>query len=292
MKKSIIKAAATAAVFAVLLFQAGSSALSQGCVENTGTFNETLATMTYIDAAASSVKYWCTDTVSPNHIATLNKVGGNFTIQNPTSVPGWINSIATADFDLDGWPDYVGTSSSYSNCLVLVKNMGVAGQVGTFQITLWIDGSRGDASGWPVAGVGNAALDTEGHCGITAGDYDGDGDVDFLYICSTTSGGFSIKRIWLYRNTLITNGANTGTVGFEQVNLTSALSGGIKGIAWSATMLISADIDKDGDIDAIIGNKEGDVLKLTNTGNKLINSSTFYRGTRRRSSPRAGAAGA
>ncbi len=275
MKKILFKAA-LAAAFAALLFQGGPSALSQSCVETTLSFSETLATTTSLDLPDSSVKYWCTDVSSPNHIATLNKVGSNFTVQNPAYVPGWINTISTADFDLDGWPDYVGTSSSYSNCLVFVKNLGVQGQVGTFQITQWIDGSRGDASAWPVAGVGGAALDTEGHCGITSGDYDGDGDIDFLYICSSTSSGFPVKRIWLYRNTLITNGANTGTLGFQQVDLTSALHGGIKGIAWSATSMISSDIDKDGDVDVIIGNKEGNVLKLTNTGNKLINSPTFY----------------
>jgi hypothetical protein len=276
MKKFPIKSAVAAAAFAALLFQGGPAALSQSCVQYTGSFSETFATVANIDVPDSSVDYWCTHASSPSDIATLNKVGGNFTVQNPANTPSWLNTLTANDFDGDGWPDFVGTSSSYSNCLVFVKNMGGQGQVGTFQITLWIDGSRGDASGWPVAGVGGAALDTEGHCSITSGDYDGDGDIDFLYVCSSTASGFPIKRIWLYRNTLITNGANTGTVGFQQVDLTSALSAGIGGIAWSATSMISADIDKDGDIDVLIGNKDGNVFKLTNTGNKLINSQTFY----------------
>jgi len=276
MKKIPFKSAAAAAAFAALLFQGGPSALSQSCVETTGSFSETFATTANLDLPDSSVKYWCQDVSSPSDTATLNKVGANFAVQNPVNTPSWINTITANDFDGDGWPDYVATSSSYSNCLVFVRNMSGQGQPGTFTITQWIDGSRGDASGWPVAGVGGAALDTEGHCSITSGDYDGDGDIDFFYVSSTAASGFAIQRIWLYRNTLITNHVNTGTVGFQQVNLTSALSGGIKGIAWSSTSMISTDIDKDGDVDVIIGNKEGKVFKLTNTGNHLINSSTFY----------------
>ena len=276
MKKIRLTSVLLAAAVAALLFQGGPAALSQSCVQYTGSFSETFATVANIDVPDSSVDYWCTHASSPSDIATLNKVGGNFTVQNPTDTPSWLNTLTANDFDGDGWPDFVGTSSSYSNCLVFVKNMGGQGQVGTFSIKLWIDGSRGDASGWPTAGVGGAALDTEGHCSITSGDYDGDGDIDFLYVCSTTASGFPIKRIWLYRNTLITNGVNTGVVGFQQVDLTSILSAGIGGIAWSATSMISLDIDKDGDIDVIIGNKDGNVIKLTNTGNKLINTSTFY----------------
>ncbi|MGD0782004.1 MAG: VCBS repeat-containing protein, partial [Candidatus Aminicenantales bacterium] len=276
MKRFPFKSAVAAAAFGVLLFQGGPAALSQSCVQYTGSFSENFSTVNNIDVPDSSVKYWCTDPTSPSSKATLNKLGGNFTVQNPTNTPSWLNTLTANDFDGDGWPDFVGTSSSYSNCLVFVKNMGGQGQVGTFKITLWIDGSQGDSSGNPVAGVGGAALDTEGNCSITSGDYDGDGDIDFLYVCSTTASGFGIKRVWLYRNTLITNGVNTGTLGFQQVDLTAALAQGIDGIAWSATSMISLDIDKDGDIDVLIGNKDGNVLKLTNTGNKLINSQTFY----------------
>ena len=58
---------------------------------------------------------------------TLNKVGANFDTANPSYVPAWINALTANDFDLDGWPDYIGTSSSYSNCLAFVRNMGGSG---------------------------------------------------------------------------------------------------------------------------------------------------------------------
>jgi len=276
MRKIMIPKAAVAAALLVLFVLSGAmSALAQTCTQNTATATETFSDGTSLDLMNSSAKFWYNDPSSPRGIMTLNKLGSNFSIANPASVPSWVNALTTNDFNLDGWPDYIATSSSYSNVLAFVKNMGVSGSVGTFTVSLWIDGCTGNGSGWPTKGVGGAALDTEGHCGITSGDYDGDGDYDFLYVCSTTAGTFPLKRVWLYKNNLITNGVNTGNLSFTQVDMTSAWSSLIKGIAWTATMLASVDLDGDGDIDIVFGNKEGDVLKLTNTGNKAINASTF-----------------
>ena len=245
------------------------------CNTYTGVFTETFANTTNIDLTKSAAKFWYNDPSSPQNIVTMNKLGAQFAVSNPAYVPSWVNTVATGDFDLDGWPDYVASSSSYSNVLAFVRNMGGNGQVGTFRITQWIDGSAGDTSGWPTKGVGGTAIDTSGNCGLTAGDYDGDGDIDFLYIASPDSSPYTPKRVWLYRNNLITNGVNTGSLSFTQIDLTSTLGPLLKGIAWSATMMSSIDIDGDGDIDIIMGNCEGNVLQLTNTGNKAVNASTF-----------------
>lgn len=247
----------------------------QACTENTGTFSDHFANVANIDGDQSSVKFWYNDPSTPRTIATMNKRGANFAISNPTTVPGWINTVAAGDFDLDGWPDYIGSSSSYSNVLAFVRNMGGQGQVGTFQITYWIDGSTGDPSGWPTRGVGGQAIDTTGHCGMTSGDYDGDGDCDFLYLASSDISPYPLKRIWLYRNNFITGGVRTGVLSFTRIDLTSAWSAAVKGIAWSSTMITSLDFDRDGDIDIIMGNKMGEVLKLTNTNNGTVNGQTF-----------------
>jgi hypothetical protein len=274
MKTRLIRLGAAAVVLGLFLLHVG-PASSQSCVENTGTFAETFSDASDLDTAASSVKYWFNDPVNPREIMTLNWVGANFGTANPSYVPAWVNALTTNDFDLDGWPDYIGTSSSYSNCLAFVRNLGGQGSIGSFQIASWIDGCTGNASGWPTRGVGGAAIDTEGHCGMTSGDYDGDGDFDFILIVSTTAGNCDLKRVWLYKNNLITGGSNTGTVSFTRTDLTSAWSGTVGGIAWSATMATSVDFDADGDIDVIMGNRDGDVLKITNTKNNLINAQTF-----------------
>jgi hypothetical protein len=273
LKRNAFGWAAAWAVLGVFVFQARSDV--PACVETTGVVTESFAELSHIDEAGSSVKYWCLDPHFPRDYATLNRLGANFNLTNPNYVPAWINTVATADFDLDGWPDYIGSSSSYSNALAYVRNLGGLGQVGTFEVALWIDGSQGDPSGWPIRGVGGAALDTEGHCGMTSGDYDGDGDFDFFFITSTTSGSLAPKRIWLYRNTFISGGVQTGVVGFVQTDLTSSWSAAIKGIAWSSTMMVSLDFDLDGDIDLITGNKDGEVLQATNTGSGVIDGQTF-----------------
>jgi hypothetical protein len=247
----------------------------QACTENTGTFTDHFNNVANIDVNQSPAKFWYNDPFTPRTIVTMNKQGANFVISNPVSVPAWINTVAAGDFDMDGWTDYIGSSSSYNNVLAFVKNMGGQGQVGTFKITYWIDGSTGDASGWPTRGVGGQAIDTTGNCGMTSGDYDGDGDCDFLFIASNDSSPYAPKRIWLYRNNFITGGVRTGVLSFTKIDLTSAWSAAVKGIAWSTTMMTSLDIDRDGDIDIIMGNVMGEVLKITNTGNGAINAQTF-----------------
>ncbi|MCX6559449.1 MAG: PilC/PilY family type IV pilus protein [Candidatus Aminicenantes bacterium] len=274
MTPRIIRIGAAALALALVLLLVG-TASSQSCVENTGTFAETFSDASDLDTAASSVKYWFNDPANPRDIMTNNRVGANFETANPSYVPAWINALTANDFDLDGWPDYIGTSSSYSNCLAFVRNLGAQGSPGTFQIASWIDGSTGNASGWPTRGVGGAAIDNEGHCGMTSGDYDGDGDIDFILIVSTTAGSCDLKRVWLYENTLISGGRNTGVLSFVRTDLTSAWSGTVGGIAWSSTMVVSIDFDADGDVDVIMGNRDGDILKITNTKNNRINAQTF-----------------
>jgi len=275
MKSTRVRTVIWGAACAAVILLIGSDVLSQGCLENTGAFAEDFSDASAIDEDASSVQLCFRDQPLPREIITLNRVGANFDLTNPNYVPAWINTLTTNDFNLDGWPDYIGTSSSYSNVLAFIRNEGGSGQVGTFQIAQWIDGSAGDASGWPTCGVGGAAIDGEGHSGITSGDYDGDGDFDFLLVVSTTAGSCPIKRIWLYENTLISGGVRGATVGFIRVDLTSAWSDKIQGIAWSSTMMVSIKFDGDPDVDIILGNKEGNILKLTNTRLGRIEPGTF-----------------
>ncbi len=228
----------------------------QPCVERILQFQEPFDATTYRDLENTSVDHW------GDGYITLNKLGADFDVSNPRYMPDWINTIAAGDFNNDGWPDFIGSSSSYSNVLAFVENMGHDGDpfIGVFDITRWIDGCTGNAADVPTAGVKGAAIDMSGHCALTSGDYDADGDLDFLFIVSADTATFTIKRIWLYENRLI----QTGSLSFVQVDKTAAWSAAIKGIGWSTTLMASVDIEKDGDLDIIVGNKDGQVLKIAN----------------------------
>ncbi len=239
-------------------------AQEQECNDTSENFVEHFNTTEYKDPS-SSVSNW------GGGFITLNRLGANFSVANPNAMPIWINTVAAHDFDGDGWPDFIGSSSSYSNVLAFVRNMGVEGQVGTFEITQWIDGSEG-TGGWPTAGVKGEAIDGSGHCGLTSEDYDGDGDYDFLFIASPTDSPYTPKRIWLYENHL----KDEGLFYFTQTDLTSACAGVVKGIAWSATMMVSIDFDNDEDMDILLGNYAGEVVLFRNTASGVIDGNTFF----------------
>jgi hypothetical protein len=237
---------------------------AQECVENVGSFTESFADTVYKDPA-SSVDHW------GDGYITLNKLGANFTVPDSLDFPTWINTVTANDFNGDGWPDLVGSSSSYSNVLVFIENMGDEGSVGTFAITQWIDGSTGpDGDGKPILGVQGQPLDTNGHCGLTSGDYDGDGDIDFMHFSGLPDSPNTPERIWLYENHL-----NEGSLFFTQTDMTSTWAADVGGIAWTATFTTTTDFDNDGDLDILSGNAEGEVIIFRNTGNGVINSSTF-----------------
>lgn len=151
----------------------------EACVEHPLSFAETFNTTDFEDIANSSVAHWTNGPPPdlPGYVS-LNRIGAEFMVRNPAYFPGWINTVAVGDFDNDGWTDFIGTSSSFSNALVFIENLGAIGLVGNFGVTYNIDGTvcpLYPAGGDPTRGVKGAAIDNDSmdgseHCGITAED--------------------------------------------------------------------------------------------------------------------------
>ena len=189
-----------------------------------------------------------------------------------SNMPKWMDTAVAADFTGDGKTDIVVTSSHFSNVLALYQNTAAAGNPAIYDASpLWLDGSAG-SGGVPTFGVGGSMIDTAGYCGLTAGDYDADGDADFLYVCAQMSSPYTIKRVYLYSNRRIESGLMT----FNRIDLTSTWAPILKGVAWSSTFMASVDFYLEGNLDIVIGNSLGEIYVATNLGESTLDSESFY----------------
>jgi hypothetical protein len=210
----------------------------EACTEFPISFTETFGTTTYRDAADSSVDHWGDGSI------TLNKLGAQFTAGTPAVIPSWVNVMTANDFDGDGWVDLVVSGTDNSGALVLLKNTG-----GVFGISRWISG-----------GPGPTPPEEPGFCALASGDYDGDNDIDIFYVVSDSTSPYAIKRVGFYRND---GGAPPA---FALIDKTADWSGTLGGLAWPATCLTTADLDKSGAPDIVMGNKNGQLFWIKNNG--------------------------
>ncbi|HEX9639088.1 MAG TPA: FG-GAP-like repeat-containing protein, partial [Acidobacteriota bacterium] len=114
---------AAAALGSALLAPAAQAQGSfQACEPMPADFTESFNDTSYRDPAKSSVDGWGTGLIQ------LNPKGGDFSLPPAGDFPSWINTATANDFDGDGWPDFVATSSEYSQLnqrvVVLVRNQG------------------------------------------------------------------------------------------------------------------------------------------------------------------------
>jgi hypothetical protein len=231
--------------------------------EHIAAFMESFDTTLYKDPS-SSVDHWGDGYINLNAYTAL---GGSL----PTlSLPSWVDTICGGDFDGDGLTDLVVTGSRYSNVLAFIRNNGRRIELSMSKVAQWLDGCLGGTSN-PLSGVQGEPIDPSGYVGLTSGDYDGDGDRDFFFVCADDGGSCQFKRVWLYKNRL----TETGFLDFQRIDLTATHGYILGGIAWSSTMMDSANLDNDADIDIVFGNCDGDVLLMRNTGTGVLNTDTF-----------------
>ena len=153
----------------------------EACLETEITFDESFNTVDFKDEENSAVNHWGEGYITP-------KIAGIFQ-QIPTSVsfPTWVDMVAYADFDEDGYVDCAGTSYTDYRRIVFLKNKLISGVRGFQELSPAIY-NEGSYSGRITC--------------LLAGDFNNDGHQDFMYVFSSTgTGGVgTIARLAFFRH--------------------------------------------------------------------------------------------
>lgn len=264
-KKTTIKLLILPIVAAVVLI-ASQFWAQQTCTEYTGTFTEDFSTVTYKDHQWCSVRNW---TPAP---ITLNYLGANFEVTEPTGMGARIYVCDSGDFNGDGLPDLIGLdiTTDPNNRLIMIWNnyADVNGDgVDDDGIVYMIDENEVYEEG--------VHLDV-GPASITTGDYNGDGLLDFFFYKNQLDEfGYTqyIAAMYINIGTPDDPDFNIYTMS-PNLDFTSAfMSAGIY-CNWSADHLASGDVDGDTDVD-IIAISEDKIFLIRNPGPSNFNLGDF-----------------
>ncbi len=237
------------------LFLKFSGQQPQPCIEYSGDFNENFNTDDYKDKVNSSVANW------PPGPVHLNYLGANFAVTQPSGMGGHIYVCAPGDFDGDGMPDLIGldiaTGANYSLKLIRNRYQDLNGDgVDDDGIIFQVDNTKIFDSGLTV-----------GPASITAGDYNGDGLLDFFFY-KNRNDSFSYTEFvaCMYIN----QGTATDPIFYDRndprnLNFTAKFQAAEIYCNWAANHLCTVDIDKDGDLDILVAS-EDKIFLLRNPG--------------------------
>jgi hypothetical protein len=238
----------------------------QQCNEYTGTYTEDFSTLTYKDHVWCSVRNW---TPAP---ITLNYLGANFEVTEPSGMGARIYVCDSGDFDGDGMPDLIGLdiTTDPNNRLILIRNnySDLNGDgIDDDGIVFMIDVTEVYEQG--------THLDV-GPASITTGDYNGDGLLDFFFYKNLSDEfGYTQFLAAMYINvgTATDPDFNTYDV-LPSLDFTSEfMSAGIYA-NWAADHLASVDIDGDTDVDLLVISQDK-IFLIRNPGPSNFNLGDF-----------------
>jgi len=234
------------------------------CTEYTETIVEDFDTDLYKNAKMSSVAYW------PPGPITLNWLGGNLDMKQPSGMGAKIYVAAPGDFDNDGYPDLIGFNLTTCTLVLIRNRFNDANLDGVDDDGLIFQLDPSETYDW--------GFDQLGPASITTGDYNRDGLIDFFFIKNSTD-----KAI--YQNFSAVMYINCGTANNPHFNRASQApnldftakfkAAGIY-LRWCADHLCSVDIDKDGDTDILdVSNNEIYLVRNPGSSNFGLNNFTI-----------------
>lgn len=230
----------------------------QACTEYTRAFHENFDDVDFKDASNSSVAQW------PSGPIILPRLGSNFVVGAADTLGRRIYQCASGDFDGDGYPDLIGLDVSGEFPVVgsqpwselrLIRNLCPTNMGATplFQVDLTTSYEK--------------FYNHTGPATLTAGDYNGDGLLDFFFMRN------SVDQFG-YTNFLATMYINTGTAtvpAFQphsvspNLDFTAAFQAVPIYLYWAANHVFSVDIDHDLDVD-ILAISQNKIFLLRNPG--------------------------
>jgi len=266
MNRTKKKALIILPVILLICVFAGRFHAQQQCNEYTGTFTEDFSTDDYKDLVWSSVRNW------PPAPITLNYLGANFQVTEPTGMGARIYVCDAGDFDGDGLPDLIGLDITRdpNNRLILIRNHYQDADGDGFDddgVIFLIDPAEVYEEG--------SHLDV-GPASVTVADYNNDGLLDFFFMKNR-------RDEFGYTDFIAAMYINTGTQddpdffphdSAPNLDFTSAfMSEGIY-INWAADHLASVDIDGDGDVD-VLAVSQDKIFLVRNPGEANFNLNDF-----------------
>lgn len=238
----------------------------QECVEYTNTFTESFETTDYKDEDNSSVANW------GEGFITLNYLGANFQVNEPSGMGAKIYVCDGGDFDGDGYPDLIGLdiTQNPTSWLVLVRNYFEDANndgVDDDGVIFKVDKSK----------KYDKFKNHIGPASVTVADFNNDGLLDFFFY-SDADDDFSydnfVAAMYINKGTP-TNPEFDSYQRYPNLDFTNAfMEEGIYA-NWAADHLCTVDIDKDGDTDILVISEDKIFLIKNGLGPDQVDAGSF-----------------
>ncbi|RLE00719.1 MAG: hypothetical protein DRJ11_11190, partial [Candidatus Aminicenantes bacterium] len=210
------------------------------CQEYRTNITESFDTTTYKDTQHTSVAHW------GDGYITLNYLGANFAVAEPSGMGSRIYVCDAGDFDGDGLPDLIGLDLDNNYSLILIRNMYEDADGDGYDddnVVFQIDPTEIYEEGLYV-----------GPASITVADYNNDGLLDFFFYKNRRDEfGYNqfVAAMYINIGTSTDPDFNPHDMA-PNLDFTALFQAAGIYCNWAGDHLCSVDIDQDGDVDVLV----------------------------------------